>query len=63
MTGKDANMIQAKKLLVERPSKALSTPEIIDIGHVGEVTQIDQQVLDCCSREQSDSCDCAYWYR
>ena len=46
MTGKDANMIQAKKLLVERPSKALSTPEIIDIGHVGEVTQIDQQVLD-----------------
>ena len=46
MTGKDANMIQAKKLLVERPSKALSTPEIIDIGHVGEVTQIDRQVLD-----------------
>ena len=46
MTGKDANMIQAKKLMVERPSKALSTPEIIDIGHVGEVTQIDQQVLD-----------------
>ena len=46
MTGKDANMIQAKKLLVERPSKALSTPEIIDIGHVGEVTQIERQVLD-----------------
>ena len=46
MTGKDANMIQAKKLLVERPSKALSTPEIIDIGHVGEVTNIDRQVLD-----------------
>ena len=39
MTGKDANMIQAKKLMVERPSKALSTPEIIDIGHVGEVTK------------------------
>ena len=46
MTGKDANMIQAKKLLVERPSKGVVDSEIIDIGHVGEVTQIDRQVLD-----------------
>ncbi|MGA1107311.1 MAG: acetylglutamate kinase [Pseudomonadales bacterium] len=46
LTGKDASMIQAKKLLVERPSEALATPEIIDIGQVGEVTSIDRSVLD-----------------
>ena len=46
LTGKDASMIKARKLLVERPSEALSTPEIIDIGQVGEVTSVDRSVLD-----------------
>ena len=40
------NLIEAKKMVVEKMTEALSTPEIIDIGHVGEVTQINREVLD-----------------
>ncbi len=46
LTGKDANLIKAKKMLIERTSADLQTPEIIDIGHVGEVTSINREVLD-----------------
>ena len=46
LTGKDASLIQAKKLVVEQPSEVLNSPEIIDIGHVGEVTAINREVLD-----------------
>ena len=52
LTGKDASLIEAKQLKVEAPSKALSTPEIIDIGQVGEVTNINREVLDIAT--QSD---------
>jgi len=45
LTGKDANLIIAKKMLIERPSPELTTPEIIDIGHVGEVVRINQSLL------------------
>ena len=46
LTGKDASLIKAKKLIIERSSPDLRTPEIIDIGHVGEVVSINRQVLD-----------------
>ena len=46
LTGKDASLIQAKKLVAEQPSEVLNSPEIIDIGHVGEVTAINREVLD-----------------
>ena len=46
LTGKDASLIEAKKMVVEKMTEALSTPEIIDIGHVGEVTKINREVLD-----------------
>lgn len=46
VTGKDGDFIRAKKLLVNRHSPELDAPEIIDIGHVGEVDQIDTAVLD-----------------
>ena len=46
LTGKDASLIEAKKMVVEKMTEALSTPEIIDIGHVDEVTKINREVLD-----------------
>ena len=45
VTGKDGQMIRAHKLTVTRHSPELDAPEIIDIGHVGEVDQIDTEVL------------------
>jgi len=46
LTGKDAKLIQAKKMVIERSSPELTSPEIIDIGHVGEVEAINQGLLD-----------------
>ncbi len=46
VTGKDGQLIRARKLRVTRPGPELEVPEIIDIGHVGEVDQIDTGVLD-----------------
>ncbi|MDP1772899.1 MAG: acetylglutamate kinase [Methylobacter sp.] len=44
LTGKDGNFIRAKKLHLT-PRDSLP-PEIIDLGHVGEVSNIDPAVLD-----------------
>jgi len=53
LTGKDGGLIRAKKLLVTRTpgqgagdAPELKAPEIIDMGHVGEVTAIDTAVVD-----------------
>ncbi len=50
LTGKDGSMIRAKKLQVvsesiERTSAELQVSEIIDLGHVGEVTSIDPSIV------------------
>lgn len=45
VTGKDGHLIRARKLEVSRYSPELDAPEIVDIGHVGEVDQIDTEVL------------------
>ncbi|MBT4519706.1 MAG: acetylglutamate kinase [Halieaceae bacterium] len=45
VTGKDGQLIRARKLTVSRYSPELGSSEIIDIGHVGEVDQIDTEVL------------------
>lgn len=45
VTGKDGQLIRARKLKVTRYSPELDASEIIDIGHVGEVEQIDTEVL------------------
>ena len=42
VTGKDGGLIQAKKLSME---PAMNAPEIIDIGHVGEITHINTEIL------------------
>ncbi len=46
LTGKDGKLIKAKKLTVSHKTPEMTAPEIIDIGHVGEVDSIDTQLLD-----------------
>jgi len=46
ITGKDGPLLRARRLRVERFSPELQAPEIVDIGHVGEVSQIDREILD-----------------
>ena len=46
LTGKDGQLIRAKKLTISRSSPELKEPEIIDIGHVGEVEKINTGVVD-----------------
>ena len=45
LTGKDGQFIRAKQLKIERKSPELEAPEIIDIGHVGQVESIDIRLL------------------
>lgn len=46
LTGKDGNLIKAKKLTVTKDSPEAKAPEIIDIGHVGQVESINTEVID-----------------
>jgi acetylglutamate kinase len=46
LTGKDGDLIRARKLFLRRDAPELNAPEIIDIGHVGEVESIDASVVD-----------------
>jgi len=46
LTGKDGDLIQARKMVVTRRSPELEAPEIIDVGHVGEVEKINVGVVD-----------------
>ena len=46
LTGKDGDLIRAKKLEVLQQTPEMQTPEIIDIGQVGEVEKINTEVLD-----------------
>ncbi|MDX1587626.1 MAG: acetylglutamate kinase [Oleiphilaceae bacterium] len=45
LTGKDANLIRARQLTVTDASPELTRPEIIDIGHVGEVVRVNTDVI------------------
>jgi acetylglutamate kinase len=46
LTGKDGDLIRARKMLLRRDAPELKAPEIIDLGHVGEVESIDVSVVD-----------------
>jgi len=46
LTGKDGDLIRARKMKITRRSPELEVPEIIDIGHVGEVASIDASVVE-----------------
>lgn len=46
LTGKDGQLIKAKKLKVTHQTPDMQKPEIIDIGHVGEVEKVNVDVLE-----------------
>ncbi|MCL7420782.1 MAG: acetylglutamate kinase [Methylobacter sp.] len=46
LTGKDGNFIHAKKITLKKSAPEAHAPEIIDLGHVGEVSSIDPAVVD-----------------
>ena len=49
ITGKDADLIRARKMTLERRDHlpdGVGVPEIIDIGHVGEVAHVNRSLLD-----------------
>jgi len=45
LTGKDGDLIHARKLTFTKNAPEMTAPEIIDIGHVGEVESIDPAVV------------------
>jgi acetylglutamate kinase len=45
LTGKDGDLIRARKLLVRRDAPELAATEIIDLGYVGEVASIDPSIV------------------
>ncbi|RLA41496.1 MAG: acetylglutamate kinase [Gammaproteobacteria bacterium] len=46
ITGKDGQLITARKMVVTRTNPEMEVPEIIDIGQVGEVEHINTAVID-----------------
>ena len=51
LTGRDGDLIRARKLTITRKTPELEEPEIIDIGHVGEVASIDKSVVELLNRD------------
>jgi len=45
LTGKDGNLIRARKMVVSQDDPVLERSEIIDYGHVGEVEHIEPQIV------------------
>ena len=45
LTGKDGGLIRARKLRLERRGPETEAPEIIDLGHVGEVESVDASIV------------------
>ncbi len=45
LSGKDGDLIRARKLTLTRKTPELDALEIIDIGHVGEVASIDASII------------------
>ncbi|WP_020677082.1 acetylglutamate kinase [Geopsychrobacter electrodiphilus] len=46
LTGKDGGLFTARKLAMTKVNPETLTPEIIDIGMVGEVDQVDPQIIE-----------------
>ncbi|PWQ97701.1 acetylglutamate kinase [Leucothrix pacifica] len=51
LTGKDGNLIKAKKLNLERKAIADQPSEIIDLGHVGEIVSINTSIINVLENE------------
>lgn len=50
LTGKDGDFIRARKIQVQKNAPESNVPEIIDYGHVGEVSSIDPAIVDMLGR-------------
>ena len=50
LTGKDGDFIRAKKIHLKKSALEVDASEIIDLGHVGEVSSIDPAVVDMLGR-------------
>ncbi len=50
LTGKDGDFIRAKKIHLKKSAPEAHASEIIDLGHVGEVSSIDPSVVDMLGR-------------
>jgi len=46
MSGKDANLIKAKRKVIKKLSPETGVPEIIDLGLVGEVEKVNPKILE-----------------
>lgn len=46
LTGKDGQLLRARKLTVTHKTPEMLAPEIVDIGHVGEVSGVNTSVID-----------------
>jgi len=46
LMGKDNGVLHAKRLKITRPSAEIDVPETIDLGHVGEVTEVNPAYLE-----------------
>lgn len=46
LTGKDGDFIRARKIVLQKTESQDLAPEIIDLGHVGEVESIDPSVVE-----------------
>jgi acetylglutamate kinase len=46
LTGKDGNFIHARKIQMTKAGSAEDAPELIDLGHVGEVSSVDPSVVE-----------------
>ncbi len=45
LTGKDGGLIRARKMHIKNKTPELEASEIIDLGHVGEITSIDPSLI------------------
>lgn len=52
ITGKDGDLIRARKLSLEQIAPELSASEIIDIGHVGEVASVNPGILNTLTQDK-----------
>ena len=50
LTGKDGDFIRAKKIHLKKSAQDIVASEIIDLGHVGEVSSIDPSVVEMLGR-------------
>ena len=45
LSGRDGNLIKARKLQIQKSESVDSPPELIDLGRVGEVSQVNPEIL------------------